>query len=466
MSGWECAEAGSQQDLRIILCPKPQSPSRSQSTCATGSAPAAQQQLKVAGAEPDAAEPAAESAAAAESEATRCSLGEEPEIAALYGDAPNHLHVLGWTPAAKAGFEVVVLLHGWASPVQWGVQVRGRDGGHLPLALPYMHNAHHACTFAHAHDASMQLCGQLFAMAGFPAHIKPIVYGWPSGKMGALLRPSHKHAPLFHVNSSRTVGRWLNRTCGVRAKPLLAVHLPRVQAWVLPRIWEESTPPTTRLCSATSWSSLKVCSRRAWHGCTSSRTRWATACSSVPSTRSATSLHRSRAAPPTKSPWTATALTVAIRRPPPPPPPPQPCGRFASVASSCFTLRQISTGVPPAPSRRFSCADPHIPTASATATKRSSPRGLIASFARPLRACRFVRSDFAALRRVCSTISLYCDLRDPALFLAEGLVFRSTTLHTALSPKVAHEGWRVRVPRPDMHRALSAHGLPTRRHRT
>ena len=76
-----------------------------------------------------------------------------------------------------------------------------------------------------------------------------------------------------------------------------------------------------------------------------------------------------------------------------------------------------------------------------------------------------MRSDFAALRRVCSTISLYCDLRDPALFLAEGLVFRSTTLHTALLPKVAHEGWRVRVPRPDMHRALSAHGLPTRRYR-
>ena len=69
-----------------------------------------------------------------------------------------------------------------------------------------------------------------------------------------------------------------------------------------------------------------------------------------------------------------------------------------------------------------------------------------------------MRSDFAALRRVCSTISLYCDLRDPALFLAEGLVFRSTTLHTALLPKVAPRGvWRVRVPRPDMHHALSVH---------
>jgi hypothetical protein len=142
VSGWECAEAGTQQDLRIILCPKPQSPSHSQSPCATASAPAAQQQLKVAGAEPDAAESAAEEEAAAETEATRCSLGEEPEIAALYGDAPNHLHVLGWTPAAEAGFEVVVLLHGWASPVQWGVQVCAvATAGTCHMHMPYMHTS-------------------------------------------------------------------------------------------------------------------------------------------------------------------------------------------------------------------------------------------------------------------------------------------------------------------------------------
>ena len=37
---------------------------------------------------------------------------------------PNQLRVLGWTPAAEAGFEVVVLLHGWAAAVNDGVQVR------------------------------------------------------------------------------------------------------------------------------------------------------------------------------------------------------------------------------------------------------------------------------------------------------------------------------------------------------
>ena len=53
----------------------------------------------------------------------------------------------GWLPAAQAGFEVVIFIHGWSSSVTNGAKV----------------------------------IGQLFAMGSFPAHVKPIVYGWPTG---------------------------------------------------------------------------------------------------------------------------------------------------------------------------------------------------------------------------------------------------------------------------------------------
>ena len=97
-------------------------------------------------AEPEAVEAEAE---AAEAEATRCGLEEESEMAALYGDVPNQLRVLGWTPAAEAGFEVVVLLHGWAAAVHDGVQVRvlcalataGTCHAHA-MCMPYTCHAH------------------------------------------------------------------------------------------------------------------------------------------------------------------------------------------------------------------------------------------------------------------------------------------------------------------------------------
>lgn len=169
-------------------------------------------------------------------------------------------------------------------------------------------------------------------------------------------------------------------TCGVRAPSPYLPYTCRAQVWVLPRLWEESTPPTTQPCSATLWSLLKVCSRRAWHGCTSLHTRWATACSLVPSTRSATSSRRSRAAPPPKRPWAATALTVAIRQPPPPPPP---CARFASVASSCFTLRQISTGA----RLWLRLAASSVPTCTYHCSQaKFAPRPHRYGFLRPLRA--------------------------------------------------------------------------------
>ena len=108
-------------------------------------------------AEPEAAEAVAEAAEAAEAEATRCNLEEESEMAALYGDVPNQLRVLGWTPAAEAGFEVVVLLHGWAAAVHDGVQVRAvsaRDGGHMPRTC----HVHATChTHAHTHAMSMSM---------------------------------------------------------------------------------------------------------------------------------------------------------------------------------------------------------------------------------------------------------------------------------------------------------------------
>ena len=102
-------------------------------------------------AEPEAAEAVAE-AAEAEAEATRCSLEEEEEMAALYGHHTKQLRVFGWTPAAKAGFEVVVYMHGWSAAVQDGVQARAVfacDGGHMHMPCTC---SHMPCTcHAHAH---------------------------------------------------------------------------------------------------------------------------------------------------------------------------------------------------------------------------------------------------------------------------------------------------------------------------
>ena len=106
------------------------------------------------------AEAEAEAAAAeAEAEATRCSLEEEEEMAALYGHHTKQLRVFGWTPAAKAGFEVVVFMHGWATAVQDGVQARAvfaRDGGHMhmPCTCSHMHmpcKCSHMPITCHAH---------------------------------------------------------------------------------------------------------------------------------------------------------------------------------------------------------------------------------------------------------------------------------------------------------------------------
>ena len=107
-------------------------------------------------AEPEAAEAVAE-AAEAEAEATRCSLEEEEEMAALYGHHTKQLRVFGWTPAAKAGFEVVVYMHGWSAAVQDGVQARAvfaRDGGHMHMPCTCSHmpcTCSHMAITCHAH---------------------------------------------------------------------------------------------------------------------------------------------------------------------------------------------------------------------------------------------------------------------------------------------------------------------------
>ena len=70
-------------------------------------------------------------------------------MAALYGHHTKQLRVFGWTPAAKAGFEVVVFMHGWATAVQDGVQARAvfaRDGGHMHMPCTC---SHMPCTHAH-----------------------------------------------------------------------------------------------------------------------------------------------------------------------------------------------------------------------------------------------------------------------------------------------------------------------------
>ena len=84
-----------------------------------------------------------------------------------------------------------------------------------------------------------------------------------------------------------------------------------------------------------------------------------------------------------------------------------------------------------------------------------------------------MKSDYAALRRVCSNITLYCDLRDPALFVVEGLVFRSTTLRTTLSRHARPHGLgrRVRLAQgwPKVAQGLARRcvtGLPPHHHRT
>ena len=85
-----------------------------------------------------------------------------------------------------------------------------------------------------------------------------------------------------------------------------------------------------------------------------------------------------------------------------------------------------------------------------------------------------MKSDYAALRRVCGNITLYCDLRDPALYGAE-VAFRSTTLCARpcqdspthglgrrarlvprVWPKVAQGLARRCVPRPDGYHGASS----------
>lgn len=65
----------------------------------------------------------------------------------VYGELKGHLRVDGWQPASEAGFEVAIMLHGWTATV----------------------------------ESQAEILGQLFAMGGFPPHIKPLLYGWPSG---------------------------------------------------------------------------------------------------------------------------------------------------------------------------------------------------------------------------------------------------------------------------------------------
>ena len=249
--------------------------------------------------------------------------------------------------------------------------------------------------------------------------------GWPSGKMGALLaRPSKggSHTP--------------------RAEPALA-ELAELAAQV-PRSLAASIAPTTRRCSVTSSSSSRGCSRRAWRGCTSSRTQWATACFSMPSTCSSTYSRPSgapRAAHPPQSLRAATPPTVAPLQE-------LPQGRRArcpSAASSCFTQRQISTSasatdthaplpLPPPPLHLLSPSSLWQPPRLRHPHRRGNRHLLCA---RPLPR-RFVKSDYAALRRVCANITMYCDLKDTALFLAEGLVLRSTILRRPLSRRAHH----------------------------
>ena len=51
---------------------------------------------------------------------------EYDTIAALYGQRAAHLQVGGWIPAAEAGFEVVVFVHGWSSALKTGVENAGQ----------------------------------------------------------------------------------------------------------------------------------------------------------------------------------------------------------------------------------------------------------------------------------------------------------------------------------------------------
>ena len=146
-------------------------------------------------AEPEAVEAEAE-AEAAEAEATRCGLEEESEMAALYGDVPNQLRVLGWTPAAEAGFEVVVLLHGWAAAVHDGVQVRAvcaRDGGAHAMHLP--------CTCSHA--CSCRCAGSSSRWRAFPRTSSRSCTDGRAARWVRCARPSLARA----APSSAAVGR-------------------------------------------------------------------------------------------------------------------------------------------------------------------------------------------------------------------------------------------------------------------
>ena len=143
-------------------------------------------------------------------------------MAALYGHHTKQLRVFGWTPAAKAGFEVVVYMHGWSAAVQDGVQARAVfacDGGHMHMPCTC---SHMPCTcHAHAHTwhVHVNVVVRAALCDGGLSHARQADRVRMAERQVWCAAPGHSlRAPLLRPQQSG--GRWLDRTCGVRAKPL------------------------------------------------------------------------------------------------------------------------------------------------------------------------------------------------------------------------------------------------------
>ena len=458
---------GSAAPLAIVVLEKPQPQPHSRSRCARAAATAAQLEAAEAEAEaavavaeaaeaeaseveteaePEAAEAMAE-AAAAEAEATRCTLEEESEMAALYDDAPNHLRVLDWTPAAEAGFEVVVLLHGWAAAVHDEVQV---------CAVCACATA--ATRHAHAHAMLMPCTWYAYVMR-IPFHVHVHVHvhvvvraALRDGRLsrahqtdrvrmaerqdGCAAPGPPSRAPLLRPQLSRTIdGLFARAACvpnplprrtgatfvggvnsandaavqrdfvvfveGLLAAGVARLHIiahsmgNRMLLGAVHLLRHVFTPERSAACRTSSQAPV---GGDGTHG--GDRPAAAAAAASDASSR------------------TLPLGSVILLHPEADL---DKCAAGSFFASSC----RPASYPPhlPLPPSEIRCGHRH------SFRTRPPPRG------------RFVKSDFAALRRVCSNISLYCDLRDPALFIAEGLVFRSTTLRTALLRLVYTRAW-------------------------
>ena len=157
-------------------------------------------------------------------------------MAALYGHHTKQLRVFGWTPAAKAGFEVVVYMHGWSAAVQDGVQARAvfaRDGGHMHMPCTCSHMpctcSYMACTCsympiichapAHTWHVHVNVVVRAALCDGGLSHARQADRVRMAERQVWCAAPGHSlRAPLLRPQQSG--GRWLDRTCGVRAKPL------------------------------------------------------------------------------------------------------------------------------------------------------------------------------------------------------------------------------------------------------